>query len=179
MPTSSKTQKAAAQDTKTSLNIQAIALGSAALSMVGLLLVVPYINMMAALSLLGDVSPDNTQPGKIAFVANLILYALSIIYTIGVIVYVRTAYRRAAQQATQRSRDWLRLKLFSISSIATLLVLILVRTIQYRPFPGEGTLAVFTPSTLTGSDLLLLISYLLVLFSGVFLALFNYLRKNK
>lgn len=179
MPSSPKTQNAAAQNTNTSLNIQVIALGFAALSMVGLLLVVPFIYMMAALSLLGDVSPNNTQPGKIAFVASFILYALSIIYIIGVIVYVRTAYRRAVQQVTQRSRDWLRLKLFSISSIATLLVLILVRTIQYRPFPGEGTLAVFTPSTLTGTDLLLLISYLLVLFSSVFLTLFNYLRKNK
>lgn len=147
--------------------------------MVGLLFVAPFINMMAALSLLGDVSPGNTQPEKIAFVANLIFYALSIIYTTGIIVYVRTAYRRAIRRTTQRSRDWLRLKLFSVFSIATLLVLILIRTIQYRPFPGEGTLTMFVPSTLIGTDLLLLISYLLVLFSSVFLILFNYLRKNK
>lgn len=155
---------------ETSVSGHVIALCFSIVSLIGILAIVPGVQLFAGLTLMADVRPTNTRPQEMLDTARLILYAFSAIYITGIFAFLLLGLR-STQSSFSHNKGTLQLwaRLLGIISTSCIFVLILLKINGQPPFPGVQTLQLFAPSSLSGIDIALFASYFFIIISGVLL----------
>lgn len=159
-------------------SLQTIALGFPALSMIGILVVVPPMYTIGKLTGLGATARPDPMPRTLIDDATTLYYALGFIYAMGTLVFMVAASRSAWQNISQHTRPWICLKLINILSISATLLLILFNTTPDPSSMVAQPIEILTPNLLTNTGVALFAAYCFLIPSSLLLFLPKFLRKN-